>query len=130
MSMTFGAWCRQERKRKHLSQAELAKMVGMSHTGIGTIERGLCAPYKKSQRKIAAALNAAKDRTIMPAYSLREERAAVPAVTVVTNGDAMRAMDDEELVFLIKCPEHECLVSAADRDCYGCKLNWLKRPAG
>lgn len=126
--MTFGEWVRQERKRKHLSQQELAKMAGLSNVTIHTTEVGKNFPRKVNQRKITAALNAAKDKTVVPDYAVREKR-EIPVATVVTKGDAIRVMDDEELVFLINCQQPGCQISQNDRDCYRCKLIWLKQKA-
>lgn len=42
-----------------------------------------------------------------------------------TNGDNIRSMDNEELVFVIPCPRTSCSIARNDRDCYTCKLRWL-----
>ena len=47
--------------------------------------------------------------------------------SVVTNGDRIRAMSDEELAeFNISCPfiDEECTM----KGCYACILEWLKQP--
>ena len=129
--MEFREWMRETRKRKHLSQGELAKMAGLSQTAISWIERGKAMPYKRNQRKITAALNAAPDRLEMPVYAVREPP-GTPAPAPEggqTNGDMLRRMDDEELVFHINCPIHECKIRLPDRDCYQCKLGWLSEKA-
>lgn len=125
--MDFGRWVHDTRKRKHITQAELGKMTGMTQTAIGQIERGERTPYRRNQKKITVALNAARDRTAVPDYAIPArggKRAGLAGP--MSNGDAIRRMVDEELVFYIPCPIRECKVPYNDRDCYQCKLGWLR----
>ena len=126
--MDFGEWVRSERKRKHLTQAELARMAGVSQFTICYCERGEHILIKKNQQKITAALNAAQDRLRVPDYALRGgvARPEPQETKAMTNGDVIRMMTDEELVFVIHCLKCECSIPQNERDCYRCKLDYLR----
>lgn len=44
----------------------------------------------------------------------------------MTNGDYVRSLPDEELVFVIHCLK-TCTIPNNDRDCYKCKIDFLKK---
>jgi transcriptional regulator with XRE-family HTH domain len=111
--MEFHEWLIRARKRHGLSQKELGKRAGLSHTAISNVECGKCHARRKNMIKLKAVIDEADAE-----LSLR-----------TSNGDAIRNMPDEELVFYINCQQMECKISPPDRDCYLCKLNWLQREA-
>ena len=43
----------------------------------------------------------------------------------MTNADYIRSLPDEELVFVVHCLKN-CTIPNNDRDCYKCKLEFLK----
>ena len=43
----------------------------------------------------------------------------------MTNADYIRSLPDEELVFVVHCLK-TCTIPNNDRDCYKCKLEFLK----
>jgi hypothetical protein len=43
----------------------------------------------------------------------------------MTNADYIRSLPDEELVFVVHCLK-TCTIPNNDRDCYKCKLDFLK----
>ena len=53
----FGSKVRELRKKRKLSQQELAEKARMDFTSISEIESGLRNPYLKTIYKIASALN-------------------------------------------------------------------------
>ena len=108
--MEFRVWMREMRKRKCVSQRDLARMTGLTQTAISFIELGKTTPYARNKKAIIAALQSAPN----------------PAKPKETNGDMLRRMEDGELVFRINCPKHDCGVAMNDRDCYQCKLDWLQ----
>ena len=49
---------------------------------------------------------------------------------LITNGDVLRQMTDEELVDRIYCPYENCISEfVEDVDCRSCKMHWLNAPA-
>jgi len=56
ISITFGNRVKQIRLKKKLSQAELAQILGLHHTYISGIERGVRNMSLKNIEKIAMAL--------------------------------------------------------------------------
>lgn len=105
--MEFHVWMQQERKRRRMSQDELAERAGLTQTTISSIELGKSKPYKSTRQKIMAAF----------AY--------------LTNGDVVRQMTDEELVLsgVICCEKINGGPKKADctGDCWECKLAWLRQ---
>ena len=43
----------------------------------------------------------------------------------MTNADYIRSLPDEELVFVVHCLK-TCTIPNNDRDCYKCKMEYLK----
>ena len=48
---------------------------------------------------------------------------------VMTNGDRIRQMSNEELNNVIDCPYDGCIHSFEDYKCSDCRLEWLNAPA-
>ena len=42
----FGFMCRQRREAAHISQNDIAELIGVSHTQVSMIERGKCRTLK------------------------------------------------------------------------------------
>ena len=60
----FAARLRQLRKQKNLSQADLAKIVGVHYNHIGRYERGSSRPSAEALNKLAHALGVSTDYLI------------------------------------------------------------------
>ena len=60
----FAARLRQLRKQKNLSQADLAKIVGVHYNHIGRYERGSSRPSAEALNKLAHALGVSSDYLI------------------------------------------------------------------
>lgn len=56
-------------------------------------------------------------------------------ITSYTNADHIRAMSDEKLAVMLKCPNEMGMAEipcdhSDDKNCRKCLLAWLKQPAG
>jgi transcriptional regulator with XRE-family HTH domain len=60
----FSKRCRDLRRQKNLSQAELGKLVGLHFTHIGRYERGLSRPSAEALKNLAEALGVTTDYLI------------------------------------------------------------------
>ncbi len=57
MDMSFGTYIQQERKRRHLSQKQLANAIGTTAGFISQIERGISYPSFSLLKSLVSALN-------------------------------------------------------------------------
>ena len=48
---------------------------------------------------------------------------------VLTNADRIRAMSDEELANMVRCPHVKTNWDKCKNDCFACRLEWLQQPA-
>lgn len=63
--MTFGVRVREERKRKNISQEELAELAGLHRTYVGSIERGERNISINNIERIAKALRIGPDELLI-----------------------------------------------------------------
>lgn len=65
LRVTFGVRVREERKRKNISQEELAELAGLHRTYVGSIERGERNISINNIERIAKALRIGPDELLI-----------------------------------------------------------------
>lgn len=81
--MTFGEKIRKLRKEKKLSQAELAKVIGMNANHLSRLERGVGLPSAEILKGLAVALEVSVD------YLLSDEDTQGPVAEVKIRNKAL-----------------------------------------
>ena len=100
---------RRARERTGLTQRDLANRIGVSQQTVCGWELGRVNPKERIYQRL-----------------VEELEALLSSIKGITNEDVLRNMPTEELVFVINCPKECCSIPRKDRDCYQCKLDWLR----
>lgn len=95
LSRRVGQRVRALRKRRHLTQEELAGLVGRSVEAVSTVERGKSAPGLITLVRLAHALDVSPGELFDDAAE--DMISPIRAGTMAAIADRLRAMDDRNL---------------------------------